>query len=238
MAKILIVDDDSAVQATIRLLLERAGHSVVVAADGRKGLAVFEAGDFDLLFLDIFMPGMDGLETMRLVHQQQPLIPIIVISGNPMTSESGSGPDFLTMASRLGVEFSRQPFCDSLVPCLLGDAIDGINAARQMPTDQPIQCSRISKAGNVGRRVAHVGLKIGGDQPRMRLGAIEDTRRNHLLQAAIAQPSDSGHRDRNQRNHRDGQSGCKRHVCFRAISGPLARCLASWTGSNITGCRG
>ena len=73
--RILIVDDDIAVQATIRLLLERAGHSVVVAGDGRNGLAMFDAGDFDLLFLDIFMPGMDGLETMRLVHQQQPLTP-------------------------------------------------------------------------------------------------------------------------------------------------------------------
>ena len=111
MAKILVVDDDSAVQVTIRLLLERAGHSVVAAGDGRKGLAVFEAGDFDLLLLDIFMPGMDGLETMRLVHQQQPLIPIIVISGNPVTSESGSGPDFLTMASKLGAVSSLQkPF--------------------------------------------------------------------------------------------------------------------------------
>ena len=111
MANILIVDDDSAVQATIRILLERAGHSVVVAGDGRKGLTKFEAGDFDLLFLDIFMPGMDGLETMRLVHQQQPLIPIIVISGNPVTSESGSGPDFLTMASKLGAVSSLQkPF--------------------------------------------------------------------------------------------------------------------------------
>ncbi len=39
MAKILIVDDDSAVQATIRLLLERAGHSVVVAGDGRNEVA-------------------------------------------------------------------------------------------------------------------------------------------------------------------------------------------------------
>ena len=86
LANILIVDDDTAVQATIRLLLERAGHSVVVASDGRKGLAIFETGEFDLLFLDIFMPGMDGLETMRLVHQQQPRIPIIVISGNPVTS--------------------------------------------------------------------------------------------------------------------------------------------------------
>jgi CheY-like chemotaxis protein len=111
VAKILIVDDDSAVQTTIRLLLERAGHSVVGASDGRKGLAIFESGDFDLLFLDIFMPGMDGLETMRLVHQQQPLIPIIVISGHPLPSGSGSGPDFLTMATKLGAVSSLQkPF--------------------------------------------------------------------------------------------------------------------------------
>jgi CheY-like chemotaxis protein len=111
LAKILVVDDDLAVQATIRILLERAGHKVVVASDGRKGLAIFETGEFDLLFLDIFMPGMDGLETMRLVHQQQPLIPIIVISGNPVTSDSGTGPDFLTMATKLGAVRSLQkPF--------------------------------------------------------------------------------------------------------------------------------
>src|SRR3984893_12843362 len=102
LAKILIVDDDSAVQATIRILLERAGHSVVAASDGRKGLAIFEAGDFDLLLLDIFMPGMDGLETMRLIHQQRPLIPIIVISGRPIASDPGAGLDFLAMATKLG----------------------------------------------------------------------------------------------------------------------------------------
>ena len=109
LAKILIVDDDSAVQITIRLLLERAGHSVVTASDGRKGLALFEAGDFDLLFLDIFMPGMDGFETMRMVHQQKPLTPVIVISGRPMPSDSG--PDFLIMAMKLGAVSSLQkPF--------------------------------------------------------------------------------------------------------------------------------
>jgi CheY-like chemotaxis protein len=111
VAKILIVDDDSGVRATVKLLLERVGHCVVVASDGRKGLAVFESGDFDLMFLDIFMPGMDGLETMRLVHQQQPLLPIIVISGQPVASGPGSGPDFLTMATRLGAVSSLQkPF--------------------------------------------------------------------------------------------------------------------------------
>jgi DNA-binding response OmpR family regulator len=47
------------VQATLRIVLERAGHAVVVAGDGRKELAIFEAGDFDLLILGI-MPGMAG----------------------------------------------------------------------------------------------------------------------------------------------------------------------------------
>ncbi len=137
MAKILIVDDDSTVQLTMRLLLERAGHRVVTASDGRKGLAQFQAGDFDLLFVDIFMPGMDGFETMRMVHQQKPLTPIIVISGQPMSSESS--PDFLTMATKLGAVSSLQkPFrpadlLDAVAKCL--DAA----AQRQTAADRTVR---------------------------------------------------------------------------------------------------
>lgn len=127
MAKILIVDDDPAVRATIRLLLERAGHSVVVAGDGRNALAMFEAGDVDLLLLDIFMPGMDGIETMRSVHQRQPQLPIVVISGNPIFSESGKAPDFLTMAVKLGAVSSLQkPFTPA---ALLNVVSNGLEAA-------------------------------------------------------------------------------------------------------------
>ena len=131
MAKILIVDDDDAVRTTIQLLLERAGHSVVAASDGRKGLALFGTEDFDLLFLDIFMPGMDGIETMRLVHAQRPLVPIIVISGNPILSDSGPAPDFLTMATKLGAISSLQkPF----KPAALLDAVSKcLDAARERP---------------------------------------------------------------------------------------------------------
>lgn len=111
LARILVVDDDVAVQSTVRLLLERAGHSVVTAGDGRKGLSLCETGDFDLLFLDIFMPGMDGFETMRMVRQQHPLMPIIVISGRPVSTEPDSAPNFLTMATKLGAVSSLQkPF--------------------------------------------------------------------------------------------------------------------------------
>jgi CheY-like chemotaxis protein len=111
LARILVVDDDAAVQTTIRLLLERAGHSVVTASDGPKGLALCRSEDFDLLLLDVFMPGMDGFETMRMVRQQQPKLPIIVISGRPVSSEADSAPDFLTMATKLGAISSLQkPF--------------------------------------------------------------------------------------------------------------------------------
>lgn len=128
LAKILVVDDDKAVQATIRLLLERAGHSVAVAGDGRSGLAMFQTGAFDLLFLDIFMPGMDGLETMRLVHQQQPRIPIIVISGNPVSF--ASGPDFLTMATRLGAVRSLQkPFRPAALLAAVADSLEATQRA-------------------------------------------------------------------------------------------------------------
>ena len=134
LAKILIVDDDGAVRATIRILLERAGHDVVVAGDGHKGLAIFEAGDFDLLFLDIYMPGMDGLETMRLIHLQQPRTPIIVISGKPMGSDSG--PDFLTMATKLGAVSSLQkPFKPAALLAAVADCLDAAKRASATAAD-------------------------------------------------------------------------------------------------------
>ena len=82
MARILIVDDDNAVQVTIRLLLERAGHSVVTAGDGRKGLGLIEREDFDLLFLDIFM-GVEFSSShgyMTTFRDVLPTLAIIIIT--------------------------------------------------------------------------------------------------------------------------------------------------------------
>ena len=105
MASILVIDDDRAVLTTIKVLLERAAHAVEAVDNSRVGLQLLEARDFDLLVVDIFMPGMDGFETMKLVHQSRPEMPVIVISGQQFRLASERRPDFLHMATRLGAVF-------------------------------------------------------------------------------------------------------------------------------------
>jgi CheY-like chemotaxis protein len=111
MASILVIDDDQAVLATIKVLLERAEHAVEAVDNSHAGLQLLEQRSFDLLIADIFMPGMDGFETMKLVHRSKPDMPIIVISGQQFSLASERRPDFLHMATRLGAVSSLQkPF--------------------------------------------------------------------------------------------------------------------------------
>jgi CheY-like chemotaxis protein len=113
MARILIADDDPAVRMMMSLLLSAKGHEIVEAANGREGLAKITSESFDLLIVDIFMPDMDGLETIKRVLNHKPALPIIVVSGMSFRSALGSGepPDFLAMATRLGaVQSLQKPF--------------------------------------------------------------------------------------------------------------------------------
>ena len=130
MASILVIDDDRAVLSTIKLLLERAAHAVEAVDHGQAGLRLLETRPFDLLIVDIFMPGMDGFETMRLVHQSRPDMPVIVISGQQFSFASDQPPDFLHMATKLGAVSSLQkPF----KPAELLAAVDSSLSTSQLP---------------------------------------------------------------------------------------------------------
>jgi CheY-like chemotaxis protein len=119
MARVLAIDDDSAVCATVCAILQRAGHQVVTAQDGRSGLKLLEAEQFDLLLIDIFMPEMDGLETIRVLRGSKPQLPIIVMSGAMI--EQASMPDYLSFGTKLGaIESLRKPF----KPATLVEAVD------------------------------------------------------------------------------------------------------------------
>jgi CheY-like chemotaxis protein len=119
MARVLAIDDDSAVCATVCAILQRAGHQVVTAQDGRSGLKLLEAEQFDLLLIDIFMPEMDGLETIRVLRRSKPQLPVIVMSGAMV--EQASMPDYLSFGTKLGaIESLRKPF----KPATLVEAVD------------------------------------------------------------------------------------------------------------------
>jgi CheY-like chemotaxis protein len=111
MARILVIDDDSAVRAAMQMVLERDGLEVNAVGDGPTGVKLVAAEDFDLVLVDLFMPGMDGLETIRQVHRHKPGLPIIIMSGLSFASTGAQPPDFLAMAGRLGaVGNLKKPF--------------------------------------------------------------------------------------------------------------------------------
>ncbi len=82
MATILVIDDDADMRTIARRMLERAGHSVLEAENGRAGLEVFAERDPDLVITDVLMPEMDGIETMRALRRLQPAARIVAISGS------------------------------------------------------------------------------------------------------------------------------------------------------------
>ena len=80
MAKILVADDGQEIRTVTRVILSRAGHTVIEAADGAAGLAWFKQHDVDLVIVDIVMPVLNGLALIDRVRQLRPGALILVIT--------------------------------------------------------------------------------------------------------------------------------------------------------------
>ncbi len=81
--RILIVDDERSIRNTMKEILEYEGHEVVLAEDGVKGVEAFTKGNgFDVVFCDIKMPNMDGIEALEKMQEHQSDTPIVMISGH------------------------------------------------------------------------------------------------------------------------------------------------------------
>lgn len=82
-AIVAVVDDDPRILESLEELLESAGHVVRLYASARELLEVGGISDIDCLISDIEMPGMDGVALRRLVRNQRPDLPVILITGDP-----------------------------------------------------------------------------------------------------------------------------------------------------------
>jgi CheY-like chemotaxis protein len=109
MATILVLDDEPSILLMIKKMLEKEGHDVEVALNGKEGMALFEQKKPDLLITDIIMPEKEGLETIFELRRLHPDLKIIAISGGGRIGPDG----YLPGAKLLG---ANAVFSKPLVP--------------------------------------------------------------------------------------------------------------------------
>jgi DNA-binding response OmpR family regulator len=80
---ILIIDDEAALRHTLARILQRANFEVTTAASGQEGLVLLGQQLFDLVYLDLRMPDMNGMDVLKTIHVRLPEIPVILFTAQP-----------------------------------------------------------------------------------------------------------------------------------------------------------
>jgi two-component system, NtrC family, nitrogen regulation response regulator NtrX len=108
-SRILIIDDDAGIRESMRRTLEYQGYQFIGAATGPEGLALIDRDPPDLVFLDIKMPGMDGLEVLERIKAANPALPVVMVSGHGTTQTGFEARD------RGASGFIEKPFSESVL---------------------------------------------------------------------------------------------------------------------------
>lgn len=105
-ARILVIDDEDAIRKSFKLSLEDTSFIVVTAESGEKGVELFKDGAYDLVFLDLKMPGLNGVQTLKKLREISMTVPVYII-----TAFYEEYFDELKEVQKLGLEFEllRKP---------------------------------------------------------------------------------------------------------------------------------
>jgi DNA-binding NtrC family response regulator len=129
-AEILIVDDEPNVRLVFRTALESVGYGVSEAGDGETALELLESRDFSLALLDLRMPGLGGLETLRQLRSKGIRCPVVVVTAH------GSMPDVVA-AMRLGaVDFIPKPLSPETLRRVVREAVTQTDVRADRPAAQ------------------------------------------------------------------------------------------------------
>src|SRR5882757_8960347 len=110
--QILTVEDEPAMADLLRSALSEEGHLVTLAIDGKHGLDLARSGQFDLMILDLMLPGMDGFEVARQLRRARVQTPILVLTARDRAQDivkalDGGADDYLTKPFSLEVFLAR-----------------------------------------------------------------------------------------------------------------------------------
>ncbi len=115
--RILVIDDEAAIRDSMRMILEYEGYEFNGAATGEDGVALVEREPIDLVFLDIKMPGMDGLEVLSRLKTVAESLPVVMISGHGTVSTA-------VEATRLGAfDFIEKPLATERILLTIRNAL-------------------------------------------------------------------------------------------------------------------
>ena len=120
---LLIIDDEDQVRLLAQMVLEDVGYRVLISESGQHGLRLLQRQEVDLILVDIFMPGMDGLEVIKRVRTTRPACRIIAMSGG---SEEW---DHLDVAKYLGADATLRK------PLSVHELLDAVSA--QLTSSHP-----------------------------------------------------------------------------------------------------
>jgi two-component system, NtrC family, nitrogen regulation response regulator NtrX len=117
-SRILVIDDEAEIRRSVRMILEYEGYEVVEASSGPEGLAMAEREAPDLVFLDIKMPGMDGLDALQRIKASNETLPVVIISGHGTVSTA-------VEATKAGAfDFIEKPLASERVLVTIRNALD------------------------------------------------------------------------------------------------------------------
>ncbi|MEI6813469.1 MAG: sigma-54 dependent transcriptional regulator [bacterium] len=143
--RLLVVDDESGVRAALRQLLEFEGYEVRVASSGAEALATYEAWKPELVFMDVKMTGMDGLETLKRLRGRDPAAIVVMISGHATIQNA-------VEATQLGAyDILEKPLDTDRILVTLRNAIGRIELAQE---NQRLKATIESRYEMVGRSAA------------------------------------------------------------------------------------
>lgn len=124
-ATILVVDDEESIRETLKGILEDEGHEVITASSGEKALTIFAEAQPDMVLMDVWMPGLDGIETLKRIKEKNSNACVVMISGH-------STIDTAVHAIKLGAyDFMEKPLSLEKVTILVRRALEKQNLEQE-----------------------------------------------------------------------------------------------------------
>jgi DNA-binding response OmpR family regulator len=119
MANVLLIDDDEMLRTVLAIAMEQAGHTVLQAEDGQKGVELSRATNVDIVITDLIMPVQEGVETIMTLRRERPRLPIIAISGGVSNSKL-----YLDIAGKIGAKrMLPKPFAPRQLVALIEEIL-------------------------------------------------------------------------------------------------------------------